>query len=317
METTLTTVGIIGGAGFIGSYITKKFLEEGFAVMASVTDIKRSDKYHHLFELANSENLNVKGLRLEDTANVREFSNACDILIHSGTPFQLEVSDPERELLRPTLHGTTNFLEAVKQSNHISKVIFIASVAAFNTNFPLLPSTKKKGETINEHDTPFSSAESHPYALAKFKANELVTQFIRQNPDLPFEVASVSPVAVMGKPLSQREDSTSAGLQFLLKNNLAPNPFMEMLYAQNVAFAMVSVSDVAEAVFRVATKKGVHGKNYLLSSESRTVSDISLILNGKLPEQQPSTVYSSALATQELGMAFQPSHIPLGAYANA
>jgi dihydroflavonol-4-reductase len=38
-------VGIIGGAGFIGSYNTKKFLAEGYQVKVSATDISKKEKY--------------------------------------------------------------------------------------------------------------------------------------------------------------------------------------------------------------------------------------------------------------------------------
>jgi len=38
----MQTVGIIGGAGFIGSYVTKGFLENGFRVKVSATDISNS-----------------------------------------------------------------------------------------------------------------------------------------------------------------------------------------------------------------------------------------------------------------------------------
>jgi nucleoside-diphosphate-sugar epimerase len=37
----MQTVGIIGGAGFIGSYVTKQFLENGFRVKVSATDISK------------------------------------------------------------------------------------------------------------------------------------------------------------------------------------------------------------------------------------------------------------------------------------
>ena len=39
--------GIIGGAGFIGSYITKEFLENGFTVKVSVTDISKQEHGQH------------------------------------------------------------------------------------------------------------------------------------------------------------------------------------------------------------------------------------------------------------------------------
>jgi len=44
-------VGIIGGLGFIGSHTTKKFLNEGFKVRVSVTDISKTDKYNRLIFL--------------------------------------------------------------------------------------------------------------------------------------------------------------------------------------------------------------------------------------------------------------------------
>lgn len=44
-------VGIIGGAGFIGSYVTKQFLDNGYRAKVSATDISNSAKYAHLSAL--------------------------------------------------------------------------------------------------------------------------------------------------------------------------------------------------------------------------------------------------------------------------
>ncbi|MFE3869455.1 hypothetical protein ACFX5E_15430 [Flavobacterium sp. LS2P90] len=44
-------VGIISGAGIIGSYIVKAILDHGFAVNVSVTDSSIDDKYQHLMVL--------------------------------------------------------------------------------------------------------------------------------------------------------------------------------------------------------------------------------------------------------------------------
>ena len=49
-------VAIIGGSGFIGSYVTKIFLEHDFEVKVSATDISREDKYQHLMSFKNAEN---------------------------------------------------------------------------------------------------------------------------------------------------------------------------------------------------------------------------------------------------------------------
>lgn len=299
-------IGIIGGSGFIGSHTTKKFLEEGFLVKVSSTDINKEEKYQHLWKLENSDNLQIKQLNVANKEQLTDFVSDCEMVIHGGTPFLLDFKDPQSELFDPTIKGTENFLEVMSETPSIKKVVFVASVAAYNTNFPMPAGGKYPNDLFDENDTPFISKESHPYAQAKFIANQTVSKFIQENPNIHFEITSVSPVAVMGKSLSNREDSTSTGLQFLFKNKIAPNPFVQMLYDTDAEFAMVDVKDVAIGIFKAATISGLHGKNYLLTSETYPVSDISLMLNNQQPKNAAKIIYQNQLAEQELGLPFQP-----------
>lgn len=309
-------VGIIGGSGFIGSYNTQKFLNEGCKVKVSATDLSKKEKYEHLLSLKNAENLEIAQLDVENKQELLDFLKDCDIVIHGGTPFQLDVKDLQKELFDPTIKGTENFLEAVLKTPGIEKVVFIASVAAYNTSFPFLPEGKKEGDQITEEDAPFMSDQGIPYAQAKFIANQAVNKFIEDHPNLNFEITSVSPVGVMGKSLSNRQDSTSTGIQFLFKNKIAPNPFIQMIYDVDVLWALVDVEDVADAIFKAATTKNLHGKNYLLSGESYRVSDVTLMLNNQSPVGKPEIVYSSELAIKDLGIAFKPVSIPLNNYSS-
>lgn len=308
-------VGIIGGAGFIGSYVTRTFLNNGFEVKVSATDITKEEKYRHLMELPHADQLHISELNVANKTALKDFVHDCDIIIHGGTPFILDVQDPQVQLFEPTVKGTENFLEVVKATPGINKVVFIASVASYNTNFPMPPDGKTPLDKIDERDEKFIGTESHPYAQAKFIANKTVEKFMEQNPLLPFEISSVSPVMVCGKALSHREDSTSGGMQFLFKNKIAPSPFVQMMYDTDVAFAIVDVADVAEAVYKVATTKGLHGKNYLLSSESYKVSDMSLMLNQQEPKNEGSIVYQNTMAKTELGFSFKPAKETLYNYS--
>lgn len=312
----MKTVGIIGGSGFIGSHITKKFLQEGYNVKVSATDISKTEKYDHLNELPNAENLEIFPLKVENKNQLIEFTKGCEIVVHGGTPFQLDVQDPKSELFDPTIKGTENFLEVISQTPSIEKVVFIASVASYNTNFPMLPEGKSENDTIDENDKPFMSEESHPYAQAKFIANQTVEKFIKEHPSTHFEITSVSPVAVMGKSLSNREDSTSSGLQYLFKNKIAPNPFVQMLFDTDTEFAIVDVKDVADGVYSACTKKGLHGRNYLLSSESWKVSDVTKMLNNEKPSAGAKVVYNNDAAKQDLGISFSPAYVPLAEFGS-
>jgi nucleoside-diphosphate-sugar epimerase len=298
-------VGIIGGSGFIGSHITKRFLKNGFEVKVSSTDISKQEKYEHLMNFDESDLLYISELNVENRVQLKDFVKDCDIVIHGGTPFQLDFNDAITELFDPTIKGTENFLNVINETPTIEKVVLIASVAAWNSNFPLPAGGKTTNDEFSEKDTPYMSEESHPYAQAKFFANQAVNNFILEHPYLDFEITSVSPVMVMGKSLSNREDSTSTGLQYLFKNKIAPNPFIQMFYDEDVDFAIVNVKDVAEAVFKAATISGLHGKNYLLSSETYSVSDVSLMLNGHSPNHKAKVIYQNQLAERELGLPFQ------------
>lgn len=299
-------VGIIGGSGFIGSYITKQFLDNGYEVKVATTDITKEEKYKHLMNLKNADHLYIEELNVEDKAQLKEFVNECDIVIHSGTPFQLTVTDPEKELFTPTIKGTENFLDVIKETPSVKKIVLIASVAVWNTNFPLPADGKSFTDTYDENDQKFTSESSHPYAQAKFIANQVVEQFINNNPSLPFEISSVSPVMVMGKSMSDRLDSTSTGMQFLIKNKIAPDEFIQAMYDQDVPFAIVDVNDVALATFKVATTNKLHGKNYLLSSETYKVSDVHEMLNDRMPKTAAQIIYKNDLAKKDLNISFRP-----------
>jgi len=307
-------VGIIGGSGFIGSHITKIFLEHNFEVKSSTMAISNEHKYQHLMAMENAENLHICELNVLDKKQLKQFVSDCDIVIHSGTPFQLDFEDAKTELFQPTIKGTENFLDSINDIPSVKKVVILASVAAYNTNFPLPAGEKSASESFSENDVPFTSEESHPYLQAKFIANQTVNDFIKNHPSLDTEIVSVSPVMVMGKSLSNREDSTSTGIQFVFKNKIVSNPFIQMLYDEDIEIAMVNVQDVAKGVFKAATLSGLHGKNYLLSSETYPVSDVSLMLNNQSPRNKPKIIYKNQLAIQDLGISFQPVENTLQQY---
>lgn len=309
-------VGIIGGAGYIGSYITAQFLAHGYELKVSTTDISNSSKYDHLMQLENADLMHIVELDVQNVQQLARFAEDCDILIHCGTPFQLAFTDPQKELLDPTIKGTENFLQVVKATPSVKKLVFVASVGAMNTNFPLPAGGKSLEDSFDENEPCYFSDESHPYAQAKFIANQTINLFITAHPELHFEITSISPVMVVGKSMSNRGDSTSTNLQGLIKAKLAPDPFMEFLYANDVLFAMVSVTDVAMAAYKASTIDGLHGENFLITSESYRVSDMSRMLNGQPPAHFAKQVYSNEKARKQLGLTFQPVMMALENYAS-
>jgi dTDP-D-glucose 4,6-dehydratase len=64
-------VGIIGGAGFIGSQITNVFLDNNFEVKVGTTNISMVEKYQHLMNLNSSHNLHISELDVTDKEVLR------------------------------------------------------------------------------------------------------------------------------------------------------------------------------------------------------------------------------------------------------
>ena len=54
------TVLITGAAGYICSWIVKKFLEEGFSVRATVRDLEDLDKIQHLNDLKSTNEADLE-----------------------------------------------------------------------------------------------------------------------------------------------------------------------------------------------------------------------------------------------------------------
>ncbi|MFO7846611.1 MAG: NAD-dependent epimerase/dehydratase family protein, partial [Balneolaceae bacterium] len=200
------------------------------------------------------------------------------------------------------------------ESTTVKQVVVVASVAAYNTGYPLPVEGLPADHLYTESDEPHLNEEGHPYCQAKYYADQVVRKFIAEHPESDIEIVSVYPTGVMGPALSKRDDSTSMGLQYLFKNRIAPNPFVQMLYDNDMEFAIVDVRDVAEGIFRAATKGGLHGRQYYLSNESWKVSDISRMLNSEAVQEKPRFVYSGKLAEQELGLTYQPASVSFTDY---
>ncbi|MDW5291026.1 hypothetical protein [Formosa sp. PL04] len=65
----------------------------------------------------------------------------------------------------------------MNETTNIENVVFVLSVAAYNTNFTMPPEGKDLTDTFNKKDIPFIRKKSHPYARAKFIANQTVERF--------------------------------------------------------------------------------------------------------------------------------------------
>ena len=307
-------IAITGGCGFVGSYITKKFLEENYEVKVSVTDKSNTEKYEHIASLGH---VTIEEMDARNYEAVTNFIEGYDNIVHCGSPFTFAAEDPQAEIIEPNVVSTRHILQACKNASYVKKLVIISSVAAINGYVPSFDPNKGEEHIFTEEDEPTNEESHNPYCQAKYQADQAVRAFIKNNPNLPFEIVTLYPGFVVGNPLSSYRESTSAGLLFLIKNKMTPNPMMEWIFQVDNEFAMVAVKDVAEAVYKMVILPNLHGKKYIISNETWRASDMSSMLNGKTPQGKSRIQYSNQKAILELGMQFTPAKVPLNEFGDA
>jgi len=149
---------ITGGTGFIGSYIIRTLLKEGFR---NIIGLHRSLS---AFDLLSEEKESVEWVKgdIEDALGIDELLKGVDVVIHAAAVVSFDDSDKEK-MISANRDGTANLINA-SLSNGIKKFIHISSVAALGKSMP--------GQKISEKTEWVESKNNSPYSLSK-RASEL------------------------------------------------------------------------------------------------------------------------------------------------
>jgi len=240
----MKNVGIIGGSKFIGNYITLKFLAEGYRVKVQVPE-KEKVKSDSVFKrISINRNLDICRTELTNTQQINDFTENCEVLIHCGQPFQLDIKSSEVPIYVPLIKNTNVFIKAIQSNKSIKKVIFITSAMAFNPGYI---SPEDQGSTPGN-----KNQESLNIEMAKFHAERAVSRILDSFPKNFFEVVYISPVEVENEMLSNSSYSTSSGLQFLFRKKITPDVCFEKLLKRQVIDQLTNINELPEKVFLLA-----------------------------------------------------------------
>lgn len=146
---------IVGASGFLGTWIVKTLLEQGFSVRATVRSPPKAESLKKLFA--------TYGDRLEfsyvtDIINDGAFDQALkgDIegVIHCASPLPIEdpKADPS-ENTGPAVKGTISILKSAQASPSVKRVIITSSVASVRDR------DRPAGYQYSEVSTLFSSSQ--------------------------------------------------------------------------------------------------------------------------------------------------------------
>jgi dihydroflavonol-4-reductase len=240
MKPTLVT----GANGHVGNNVCRLLVERGERVRAMIR--------------ASADPAPLTGLDVEivrgdilDPAATGRAVEGCGRVYHTAAGFLMWSRDPERDIIRPSVDGTRNVLEAAARAG-VEKVVYTSTTGTLG--FPPSPD-----QTFDESH--FNTAPHTHYVRGKIAAEQAAFA-VAKSTGLP--VVAILPGFILGPRFWKVSESVHQVAQFL--NQGAP------LYFDG-GFGVVDVEDVARGEL-LAMEKGRPGERYIVSGENVTVKGL-------------------------------------------
>jgi dihydroflavonol-4-reductase len=235
---------VTGATGFIGSYIVRKLIKEGFS---NITCLKRKSSSIELVADIADQIQWVEGDIL-DLSFLEDALVAFDMIIHAAADVTFSLKNKQK-VLDTALNGTANLVNAALFCQ-VPKFIHISSIAAIGR--------KKMVDHIDEKVLFSHSPFDTTYGLSKFLAEQEVWRGHAEG----LQVTVLCPSMVLG---AGDFNSSSPKLFTKISNGLKFYPL-----GTN---GWVDVRDVANAVYK-STIDNHDGQRYIISAQNLKYQDI-------------------------------------------
>jgi dihydroflavonol-4-reductase len=253
----MMTVCVTGASGFLGSWIVERLLTGGARVVATVRGTT-ADAPHLTALPGAADRLEIATADLRDEGAYDDIVAGCDAMIHAAGPYTLDVKNPQRDLIDPTVGGVRNVLRACTRSERVRRVVFTSSMATITDEPPDRDLTEKDW---NER----SSLRRNPYYYANTLAERAAWDFMEREAAARFDLVVINPMLVIGPSMVAPLNTTSRVFAELLQGNY---PGM-----MDFAWGMVDVRDVAEAHVRALEVESASGR-YLCAAHTLTMQEL-------------------------------------------
>lgn len=307
---------VTGATSFVATPVIQLFLNAGYQVRGQVRNESSGQKVHKVFPNAGSA---LSTVIVPDITVAGAFDEAVkDVVgvIHTASPFVLNVENNERDLLDPAVKGTTRILEAVHEhAPQVKRVVVTSSFAAImdpaKGSYVGGTYTEKDWNPTTYEQAVKTESGAVAYCASKTFAEKAARDFVEtKKPN--FTVSTINPPMIYG-PLEHDADinhlNTSMADIYRLMNGSSKEP-------GPTAFpAFADVRDVAEAHFK-AFELAEPGR-FFITSGSFEYRDVARILREEFPDRADKipdpeatphadgfTVDNSATA-KALGMTFK------------
>lgn len=264
---------VTGASGFIGSWLVMRLLEQGYTVRATVRDPTNTSKTKHILDLpGSSTNLTLWKAELDDEGSFDDAINGSVAVFHVATPMDFETTDPENEMIKPTVNGVLNIMKSCKKSNTVKRVIFTSSAGTVCME----ENRRTEYDESCWSDVDFCrrvKMTGWMYFVSKTLAEKAAWDFAKEN---DIDLITVIPTLVVG-PFIMPSMPPS------LITALAPITGTESHYSILEQVQLVHLDDLCLAHIFVYQNPEAEGR-YICSSDDTTIIELAKMLKERYPE---------------------------------
>lgn len=246
----MSSVLVTGASGFVASRIVEQLLAEGHRVRGTVRSLGREKELAPLRGLPHAaERLELVEADLLVPGSFDAAARGCEHVIHTASPYALDVEDPQRDLVEPAVEGTRNVLGAAAAAG-VRRVVLTSSMAAV-TDEP------DGDHVLTEADwNDRSSLTRNPYYLSKALAERAAWAM---SAEAGLDLVVVNPFLVIGPSIAPTLNPSNQLFVDLLTGTYPG--------IMNLTWGFVDVRDVARAHVLAMTTPSASGR-YLCAGET-------------------------------------------------
>lgn len=261
---------VTGATGYVAGWIIKQLMQKGVQVRATVRDLSERSRYAHLQSLSENASGSIQFFPADllQPGSFAEAMEGCQLVFHTASPFRLNVSDPQKDLVDPALEGTRNVLNQASEGKSVRRIVLTSSIAAIAGDNCELESTDIGYFT--EKNWNISSSLTHqPYSYSKALAEREAWK-LAENQDR-WRLVTINPTLVVGPSLNGETTSESFRIIQGFGDGTLESGIPDM------GIALVDVREVASAHCAAGFEHEAYGR-YIVSSKNSNFKEIAQIL---------------------------------------
>lgn len=250
---------VIGGAGFIGSHVTKRLFAEEPNADIYVYDNFSSGKEEHLHSILNKKNLHIINSDIKNADSLTQSLNGIDIVysLASNPDIAKAISQPDIDFWEGT-YLVNNILEAMRKKN-VKNLIYASGSGVYGD----------VGATVTDED--FSPMlPSSTYGASKLACEAMICSYCKM---FDMNAATFRFANVVGP-------NQTHGVGYDFFNRLSENPSqLKILGDGTQSKSYIYIEDIINAL-RIVEKKALHEYSYynVATLDHITVTEIADIV---------------------------------------